>query len=71
MFSIIPFSRIRPEIVAYEDKTMTAQVDSSDRECHKQDTLSLPFENACLMSVDAAGVDRKSKAMHARGMNIF
>jgi hypothetical protein len=50
---------------------MATQVDSSDRECHKQDTLSLPLENAYLISVDAACMDRKFKAMYARGTNIL
>ena len=71
MFSIISSSGIRPEMFAHEDKTVAARVDSSDRECRKRDTVSLPLENARSTSVDAAGMDRKSKAMRARGANIF
>src|SRR5271154_2511481 len=46
MFSIISSSGIRPEMVDQEDSTVTARVVSSDKECRKRDTVSLPLENA-------------------------
>src|SRR5271154_783363 len=46
MFSIISSSGIRPEMVDQEDSTVAAQVVSSDKECRKWDTVSLPLENA-------------------------